>query len=139
MILLKKLSLKNILDNEISKISGGELQRVAIAATVMKKANFYLFDEPTSYLDIKQRIKVSRFIKSLADENTAVMVIEHDLIILDYMTDLIHLMYGKEASYGIVSQLKTTKAGINIYLSGFLREENIRFRDHEIKFPEKAP
>ncbi len=136
---VEKLSLKNILENDLSKISGGEMQRVAIAATVMKKANLYLFDEPTSFLDIKQRIKISRFIKELADKDTAVMVIEHDLIILDYMTDLIHIMYGKSAEYGIVSQPKTTKAGINIYLSGFMKEENIRFRDHEIKFPEKAP
>ncbi len=137
--ILDDLSLRHIMDNDIDKISGGELQRVAIAATVMKDANFYLFDEPTSYLDIKQRIKVSQFIKKLANENTAVMVIEHDLIILDYMTDLIHLMYGKEATYGITSLPKTTKAGINIYLSGYLRDENVRFRDHAIKFPEKAP
>jgi ATP-binding cassette subfamily E protein 1 len=136
---VEKLSLKHILDNDVSKISGGELQRVAIAATVMKDANLYLFDEPTSYLDIKQRIKVSQFIRELANDDTAVMVIEHDLIILDYMTDLIHLMYGKQGAYGIVSQPKTTKAGINVYLSGYLKEENMRFRENEIKFPEKAP
>lgn len=128
------LDLKKILDHNIAHISGGELQRVAIAATVMKDANLFVFDEPTSFLDIKQRIKVAKFIKDLADENTAVLVIEHDLIILDYMTDLIHLMYGKEEKYGIVSLPKTTKAGINIYLEGFLKEENIRFRDYEIKF-----
>jgi ATP-binding cassette subfamily E protein 1 len=132
--IVELLELENILDNDISKISGGELQMVAIAATVLKKANFYIFDEPTSYLDIKQRIKVSKFIKNLADENTAVLIVEHDLIILDYMTDLIHLMYGKEGTYGIVSLPKTTRVGINIYLSGYLKEENIRFRDKEIKF-----
>jgi ATP-binding cassette subfamily E protein 1 len=103
------LDLDFILDNNIAEISGGELQRVAIAATVLKKANLYLFDEPTSFLDIKQRIKVSKFIKSLADENTAVMVIEHDLIILDYMTDLIHLMYGEEGAYGITMSCKNDK------------------------------
>jgi ATP-binding cassette, sub-family E, member 1 len=132
------LDLDLILDNDIKEISGGELQRVAIAATVLKKANLYLFDEPTSFLDIKQRVKVSKFIKSLADENTAVMVIEHDLIILDYMTDLIHLMYGEEGAYGITSLAKTTKAGINIYLDGFIKDENMRFRDLPIKF-EKNP
>jgi ATP-binding cassette, sub-family E, member 1 len=132
------LDLDLILDNDLNEISGGELQRVAIAATVLKKANLYLFDEPTSYLDIKQRVKVSKFIKSLANEDTAVMVIEHDLIILDYMTDLIHLMYGEEGAYGITSLAKTTKAGINIYLDGFIRDENMRFRDSAIKF-EKNP
>jgi ATP-binding cassette, sub-family E, member 1 len=135
----EELSLTNILDTDISNISGGELQRVAIAACVLKKANVYFFDEPTSYLDIKQRIKISKFIKSLADENTAVMVIEHDLIVLDYMADLIHLMYGKPSCYGIVSQPKTTKVGINVYLSGYLKEENIRFRDKPIIFDSRPP
>lgn len=133
----EKLELKEILETDIAKISGGELQRVAIAAAVLKKANLYVFDEPTSYLDIKQRLKVSRFIKGLADEKTAVLLVEHDLIILDYMADLIHIMYGKPACYGIVSQPKTTKAGINVYLSGYLKEENVRFRENKIKFEKK--
>jgi ATP-binding cassette subfamily E protein 1 len=135
----KELAIEEILDNDIAKISGGELQRVAIAATVLKKANLYVFDEPTSYLDIKQRLKVSGFIRSLADENTAVLVVEHDLIILDYMTDIVHIMYGKEGVYGIVSGPKSTKAGINVYLSGYLKEENIRFRDKPIFFSAKPP
>jgi len=133
------LQLKNILDTEISKISGGELQRTAIAACVMKKANFYVFDEPTSYLDIKQRIKISKFIKELATPDVAVMVVEHDLIILDYMTDMIHLMYGKEDAYGVVSLPRATRTGINLYLDGFLKEENIKFRDYEIRFEAKPP
>ncbi len=132
--IVDKLQLTNFLDTEISKISGGELQRVAIAATVLKKANLFLFDEPSSYLDIKQRIKVSEFIRSLSNDNTAVMAIEHDLIILDYMTDLLNIMYGQEAAYGIVSGLKSTREGINAYLEGFMKEENIRFRDRPIKF-----
>lgn len=130
----KLLELEQILERDVSHISGGELQRVAIAATVLKKANVYFFDEPTSYLDIKQRIKIGKFIRSLADEQTAVMVIEHDLIILDYMTDMTHLMYGQEGVYGIVSGVKATKAGINTYLSGYLREENVRFRNKAITF-----
>lgn len=136
--MVELLELKDIIDSDIKSLSGGELQRVAIAATVLKKANVYFFDEPTSYLDIKQRMKIARFIKSLADDNTAVMVIEHDLIILDYMTDMIHLMYGHESVYGVVSGLKTAKNGINVYLSGFLKEENVRFRDHAIKFEKYA-
>ena len=136
--IVKELELENLLDSKLHELSGGELQRLTIAATSMKKANVYFFDEPTSYLDIKQRMKISRFIKSLADENTAVMVIEHDLIVLDYMADMIHLMYGHESVYGVVSGLKTTKNGINVYLSGFLKEENVRFRDNAIKFERHA-
>ncbi len=136
----KTLEIDKVLDHEITKVSGGELQRVAICATALKKANVYLFDEPTSYLDIKQRIKVSQFIKSLVDdteeeeEKNAVLIIEHDLIILDYLTDLVHIMYGKVGAYGVVSQPKSTRVGINVYLAGYLKEENIRFREYAINF-----
>ena len=135
----KELEIENILDNDIKKISGGELQRVAIAATVLKKANLYVFDEPTSYLDIKQRINVSKFIRNLADEKDAVMVVEHDLIIFDYISDLAHIMYGSEDVYGSVSGLKPTKNSINVYLSGYLKEENIRFRDKKVQFEQRKP
>lgn len=137
--IVEDFELKEILDTDVDKISGGELQRVAIAATILKKANFYVFDEPTSYLDIKQRIKIAKIIKELADSGTAVMVVEHDLIMLDYMTELVHLMYGKEGGFGIVSMPKTTKAGINSYLEGYLKEANIRFREKPLKFSEKPP
>lgn len=130
----KKVSIDHILQNDIATLSGGELQRVAIAATVLKKANVYIFDEPSSFLDIKQRLNISRFLRELADENTAVLVIDHDLIILDYVTDLIHIVYGSQAAYGIVSKAKTTKIGINMYLDGFLRDENIQFREQKIQF-----
>ncbi|MBI2655211.1 ribosome biogenesis/translation initiation ATPase RLI [Candidatus Woesearchaeota archaeon] len=140
---LKKISnelqLNDVLNNDISEISGGELQRAAIAATVLKNADLYIFDEPTSYLDIKQRINVSRFIKAMINENNSVLVVEHDLVILDYICDLVHLMYGKEDAYGIVSGVKPVRNGINVYLGGYIKEENVRFRDSKIKFAEKPP
>ncbi len=136
---VKQLNIDHILDNNVQELSGGELQRVAIAAAALKKANVYFFDEPTSFLDIHQRIVVSKFIRSLASEQVAVMVVEHDLVILDYMADFIHIMYGESGAYGIVSQSKPTRNAINTYLSGYLREENMRFRNYEIKFAERPP
>jgi ATP-binding cassette subfamily E protein 1 len=133
------MELQHVLSRDITVISGGELQRTAIAATVLKDANVYFFDEPTSYLDIKQRLRIATYIKSLATPEKAVMVIEHDLIILDYLTDMVHLLYGKENVYGIVSQPKMSKNGINTYLTGFLRDENVRFRDMPIVFSSKPP
>ncbi len=131
---IEELELKNILENNINELSGGELQRVAIASTSLKKADIYFFDEPSSYLDIKQRLNISKFIHSLANENISVVIIEHDLMILDYISDFVYFMYGKSGCYGISSLLKTTKAGINNYLEGYTKEENIRFRDKNIKF-----
>ncbi len=135
----KLLDIEKILKRDIKKVSGGELQRVAIAASVLKEANLYIFDEPTSYLDIKQRLVVSQYIRSLADENTSVLVIEHDLVALDYMADSVNIMYGKENAYGVVSNLKSAKPGINSFLEGFLKEENVRFRETKITFDIKSP
>ena len=131
--------LEKILDRNVKDISGGELQRVAVCATVLKDANLYIFDEITSYLDIKQRLKISQFIRNLADENTSVIVIEHDLIALDYMADQIHIMYGKEGVFGVVSSIKPVKNGINTFLEGYLKEENVRFRNNKIKFDVRPP
>lgn len=130
----KILELEKILERNIKHISGGELQKVAIAACALKDADIYLIDEPTSYLDIKQRLKIAKFIKNLATENKSVIVVEHDLLILDYMADYIHIIYGVPSVYGIISQLKSAKNGINSYINGFLKEENIRFRDKSITF-----
>ncbi len=133
----ESLDLTKYLQRKIANLSGGELQRVVIAATALKNANLTLFDEPSSYLDIKQRMKMSKFIKHLAtntDTDKAVMVIEHDLIILDFMTDLLNIMYGHDGVYGIVSQLKNVREGINQFLHGELTEENVRFRSRPLKF-----
>ncbi len=131
--LIKELNLEEIEDNEISNLSGGELQRLAIIATIAKKADFYYFDEPASFLDITQRIKVAKIIRELA-KDSPVMVVEHDLATLDYISDEIQIVYGKEACYGIFSKSKAVRRGINEYLDGYLPEENIRFRDYSINF-----
>lgn len=132
------LDLHPVTDRSVKDLSGGELQRVAIAATGLKDADLYLFDEPTSYLDITQRISVSRFIRSLTGSEKAVMVIEHDLIVLDYLTDLVHVMYGESNAYGVTSQVKASKQGINEYLAGYLSDEHVKFRDEAISFDKRS-
>jgi len=133
----KLLSIDHILNNNIKKVSGGELQRIAIAASTLKKADLYIFDEPTSYLDIKQRLQMCTFLKKLGEESS-VIIVEHDLIVLDYMADLVQIMFGKEGVFGVVSKPLQARNAINSYLQGYLKEENIRFRDHKIKFEERA-
>ncbi|MFH1424235.1 MAG: ribosome biogenesis/translation initiation ATPase RLI [archaeon] len=131
--MVKELGMEAFLENDITEISGGELQKTAIAAAIMKNADIYFFDEPSSYLDVKERLKIARAIQELAKEKL-VMVVEHDLVVLDYLTDLVHVFYGKPAAYGIVSFPKAARNGINAYLEGFLKEENVRFRETPIKF-----
>ncbi|AHF80303.1 ribosome biogenesis/translation initiation ATPase RLI [Thermococcus paralvinellae] len=131
---VKELELESILDREIQQLSGGELQSVAIAAAVLRDADFYFFDEPSSYLDIRQRLKAARLIRRLAEEGKSVLAVEHDLAVLDYLSDIIHVVYGKPGAYGIFSMPKGTRVGINIFLDGYLPDENVRFRPYEIRF-----
>ena len=135
---VEELGITSFLERKLGELSGGELQRVALAAASMKNADFFFFDEPTSYLDIRQRVNAAKFISRLAEQGKSVMVVEHDLIILDYLSDFIHLMYGKPACFGVVSQVKPTKQGINNYIEGFSKDENYRFRDYAIEFPTKT-
>ena len=125
---VKQLGIHNLLEKKIEKgtLSGGELQLVAIAAALVKDVDLYFFDEPTSYLDIYQRLKVARIIQELSKEKK-VMVVEHDLAVLDFLCDNVHIMYGTEGAYGVTTFPRTVRHAINTYLSGYLKEENIRF------------
>jgi ATP-binding cassette, sub-family E, member 1 len=132
--LVQQLSLQNILDRDIAQLSGGELQRLAVAVAAAKDAEYYFFDEPSSYNDVYQRLTVAKVIKELAEEGKNVMVVEHDMTLLDYLSDYIHIIYGEPGAYGIVSGMQSTKVGINNFLEGFLPAENVRFRDKAFRF-----
>ena len=97
------LDLKATLGREIGMLSGGELQRFMIAMTCVQKADIYIFDEPTTYLDFKQRLMAARMIRSLLNPDTYVIVVEHDLCILDYLSDFICCLYGSPGLYGVIS------------------------------------
>lgn len=135
----EKLNLTEILDRSITVLSGGELQRVAIAAAYLKDGDIYLIDEPSSYLDVSERINMAKLIRSLTDDGKTIVVVEHDLAILDYLSDYISLFYGIPGVYGIISHPQGVRVGINIYLNGYLKDENLRIRDKPIKFHERPP
>ena len=137
--LVSDLELEHVLQRDASVLSGGELQRVAIAAAICRQADVYIFDEPSSYLDIYQRIRVARIIRKLLDDGKSVLVAEHDLAVLDYLSDEIYLVYGQPGTYGVVSHVHPTRSGINDYLTGFLPDENMRFRDEPIRFHVRPP
>jgi ATP-binding cassette subfamily E protein 1 len=135
----EQLELKQLFGRSLDVLSGGELQRVAVAATICRDAEVYLFDEPSSYLDVKQRLEVAKAIRSLRNEEKTVIVAEHDLAIIDYLSDQICIYYGEPGVYGIVSSVHGVRTGINIYLQGYIPDENVRFRKEAILFHEKPP
>jgi ATP-binding cassette subfamily E protein 1 len=130
---IEKFHLENIMEREIEALSGGELQSLALATTLMKEADIYFFDEPSSYLDIKQRLEFSKIIMDVA-KKSQVYIVEHDLAILDFLAEEIHILYGTENAFGVVSRPLSTRHAINSYLSGFIKEENIKIRDWNVQF-----
>ena len=132
--LIRELGLQNSIEQNLNELSGGELQRIAVAAASSKNAEFYFFDEPSSYNDVFQRTGVARVIQSLAKIGKNVMVVEHDLTLLDFLSDYIEVLYGEPSAYGIVSNVLSTKVGINVFLDGYLPNENVRFRDKKFSF-----
>lgn len=135
---MNELDLNHVSDRQVELLSGGELQRFAIAVVIVQKADVYMFDEPSSYLDVKQRLKAALAIRSIVgtDEGLKrfVLVVEHDLAVLDYLSDYICCIYGTPSAYGVVTMPFSVREGINVFLAGFVPTENLRFRDEELNF-----
>ncbi|CAH01835.1 Fe-S cluster-binding ribosome biosynthesis protein [Kluyveromyces lactis] len=128
------LQLKNVLNREVSALSGGELQRFAIGMSCVQEADVYMFDEPSSYLDVKQRLNAALIIRSLLNPTTYVICVEHDLSVLDYLSDFVCIIYGVPSVYGVVTLPSSVREGINIFLDGHIPSENLRFRTEALQF-----
>ena len=143
------LGLTHLFKRKVGKLSGGEIQRLAVACTCVQDREVYMFDEPSAFLDVRQRINVMGVIRSLLDPDDEdedgsktnsksrdrisqkyVIVVDHDLSVLDYVSDNICCLYGSAAAFGCVSKPYGVGQGINNFLAGYLPSENVRFRDH---------
>ncbi len=127
--LLTELNLNHLLNNNIKTLSGGELQRLLCFITLSQNSDLYIFDEPSNFLDVKQRLIVVKLIRQLVNHNKYIIVIDHDLSMLDYVSDEINIVYGYPGAFGIISKQLTVLEGLNMYLDGFIPQENMRFRN----------
>ncbi len=130
--IIEMLDLQNLMNRSLKNLSGGELQKIAVAIAYMRKADLYFFDEPSSFLDVKQRLNVGKLIRRLA-EFSSVIVVDHDISFMDFVADKIHIFYGEPGAFGIVSKPYSVRNGINAFLEGYIKEENVRIHD-PIKF-----
>lgn len=130
----EQLDLIKVRDRNVDELSGGELQRFACAVVCVQQADIFMFDEPSSYLDVKQRLRAALAIRSLLRSDRYVIVVEHDLSVLDYLSDFICCLYGVPGAYGVVTMPFSVREGINIFLDGFVPTENLRFRETSLTF-----
>ncbi|MEM0442542.1 MAG: ribosome biogenesis/translation initiation ATPase RLI [Candidatus Caldarchaeum sp.] len=133
------LELNTVADRQVEHLSGGELQRLAVAACLLRKADMYVLDEPSSFLDIRQRLRLVEAVKDAVREDVKALVADHDLAALDYLSDMVFIFYGEPSVYGVVSGPYGVREGINIFIEGYIPDENVRFRDERIDFQVKPP
>lgn len=132
--LVGNLSITHLMDKNLSTLSGGELQRVLLAAVLENRSDIYIFDEPSSFLDVGQRIKVSDVIKEKTEDDSVTFVVDHDLTFLESICDSVHILYGEPNSYGIVSNPLSTRNGINDYVKGYVSSDDIMIRKDKFEF-----
>lgn len=135
----REAELNHLLDRDVRVLSGGELQRFAIAACAVQLSDVYMFDEPSSYLDVKQRMTAATMIREILEgskdgDRRYVLVVEHDLAVLDYLSDYVCVLYGSAGAYGVVTMPFSVRQGINAFLAGFIPTENLRFREDSLTF-----
>jgi len=121
-----------IKERNIENLSGGELQRFACATVCIQNADVYTFDEPSSYLDVKQSPNAAKALRSLLQATKYIVVVEHDLSVLDYLADSLCCLYGIPGVYGVVTVPFSVREGINIFLDGFVPTKNLRFREESL-------
>ncbi|CAH8260368.1 unnamed protein product [Arabidopsis lyrata] len=122
------------LERCVEELSADELQRFRIALVAVRKADVYIFDNPSTFLDVRQRHKAAQVIRSLLRPDCYVIVVENDLSVVDFVADEICLLYGKPGKYGVATLPFSVKEGINVFLSGYLPREQFRFRDDSLSF-----
>lgn len=131
---METFDLSNLGERNVEDLSGGELQRFACAVSCIRKSDIFMFDEPSSYLDVKQRLNAAAAIRKLIHNDRYIILVEHDLSVLDYLSDFICCLYGSPGHYGVVTMPFSVREGINIFLDGFVPTENLRFRETVLTF-----
>jgi ATP-binding cassette subfamily E protein 1 len=109
----------------VDELSGGELQKVAIAACLSRKADLFLLDEPSAYLDVEERLNMARTIRRVVENhNMAAFVVEHDVVAQDFIADHLLVFTGQPGKKGMANPPLSLRDGMNM----FLKEMHVTFR-----------
>ena len=130
--ILNPLRMDLLMDNYVKELSGGELQRVAIAACLSRQADLFLLDEPSAYLDVEERLNVARVLRRVVDAHCIpAFVVEHDVVTQDFIADRLMVFDGKPGTAGIVHPPTSLRGGMNAFLKGMnvtFRRDNVTYR-----------
>jgi len=114
-----------MLERDVSTLSGGELQRVAIALCLGRDADIYLIDEPSAYLDSNQRMEAARTIRRVMEKEARTgLIVDHDVYFLDMVSDSLMVFSGDPGRTGVGEGPFPMRDGMN----RFLKMVGITFR-----------
>merc|ERR1712066_878895 len=122
---MRPLKIDDLIDQEVQNLSGGELQRVALALCLGKPADVYLIDEPSAYLDSEQRLHAAKVIKRFVlNAKKTAFIVEHDFIMATYMADRVIVFEGEPGVNTWANPPTNLVDGMNL----FLKNLEISFR-----------
>jgi iron complex transport system ATP-binding protein len=91
--IIERLELSDTAMRDLNRLSGGERQKAAIAKAIVQEPQVMLFDEPTTYLDLKYQLRIMEIIRNLVDEKQLCAVITtHDLNIALRFSDRLAIL-----------------------------------------------
>jgi ATP-binding cassette subfamily E protein 1 len=123
--ILQPLKVNVLLDRNVMELSGGELQKIAIAACLSQKADLFLLDEPSAYLDVEERLNMARTLRRVIEaQNVPAFVVEHDVVTQDFIADRLMVFSGDPGVNGTAKPPTTLRKGMNV----FLKEMDVTFR-----------
>ncbi|HNY35521.1 MAG TPA: ATP-binding cassette domain-containing protein, partial [Methanothrix soehngenii] len=131
--ILRPMGLEMLMDQTLTELSGGELQRVAITACLSRQADLYLLDEPSAHLDVEQRMLTAKVMRRFAEASEkTVLVVDHDIYLIDLLAERLMVFEGEPGLLGIAHTPLEMREGMN----AFLKAINITFRrDEETRRP----
>lgn len=96
---MEKMGILPIKDKKIESLSGGQRQKAYIAMALAGEMDVFLFDEPTTFLDIKYQLELLNIMEELKEQNKTVITILHDLNYAMQIADKVVVMNQGEAVF----------------------------------------
>jgi len=124
---LKNLDIWDIKDQMIDELSGGTLQRVFLARTLVQTPDLILLDEPANHLDLKHQIELLKLLKTWVKDNNKMLIgVFHDLNLARQFGDTALIMNnGTISANGKIDEVLKSKVLNDVYgidIHGFMKE-----------------
>ena len=113
---LDKTGLTSLKGKKIKCLSGGERQKVFLAATITQETDICLLDEPCTHLDLKNQLELLNMIRNMREEGKTIIVVFHDLLQAFDVSDEIYIIdKGKVVGHGKPRQLMNESIIHNVF------------------------